>query len=175
MTSLRSASRKPLHDLRPDATPWRSDVMLDAIAAAIERYEQIVASGGWPSVPQGRMMRAGDDDPRVPILRKRLRASGDLPAKGQYYNNETFDGELEVAVRRFQLRNGIRPTGRIEQSVYATLNITRTGTPGRAEAQLRARCAGSCPAASRIAISSSTCRHSSSKPSNVTRCNCAIG
>jgi murein L,D-transpeptidase YcbB/YkuD len=115
---------EPLQDLRPDSTPWRSDVMLDAMAAAIERYEKIVADGGWPVVPQGRMMRAGDDDPRVPILRKRLRASGDLPAKGQYYNNETFDGELEVAVRRFQLRNGIRPTGRIEQSVYATLNIT---------------------------------------------------
>lgn len=115
---------EPLQDLRPDATPWRSDVMLDAMAAAIERYEKLVAEGGWPLVPQGRMMRVGDDDPRVPILRKRLRASGDLPAKSQYYNSETFDGELEQAVRRFQLRNGIRPTGRIEQSVYATLNIT---------------------------------------------------
>lgn len=118
--------RKPelLQDLRPDSTPWRSDVMLDAMAAAIERYEKLVSDGGWPLVPQGRMMRAGDDDPRVPILRKRLRASGDLPAKSQFYDSETFDGELEVAVRRFQQRNGIRPTGRIEQSVYPVLNVT---------------------------------------------------
>lgn len=115
---------EPLQDLRPDATPLRSDVMLDAMAAAIEQYEKIVAAGGWPEVPRGRMMRAGDDDPRVPILRKRLRISGDFPAKSQYYNSETFDGELEAAVRRFQLRNGVRPTGRIEQSMYATLNIT---------------------------------------------------
>lgn len=118
--------RKPeaLADLRPDATPWRSDVMLDAMSAAIERYEKIVAGGGWPSVPPGRMMRAGDDDDRVPALRKRLRMSGDMPAKGQYYDSDNFDSELEAAVRRFQLRNGIRPTGRIEQSVYPILNIT---------------------------------------------------
>ena len=113
-----------LEDLRPDSTPWRSDVMLDAMAAAIERFEKIVASGGWPAVPPGRMMRAGDDDPRVPILRKRLRISGDLSPKSQYYDSETYDAELELGVRQFQLRNGVRPTGRIEQSVYPILNIT---------------------------------------------------
>ncbi len=113
-----------LEDLRPDATPWRSDVMLDAAGAAIERYEKIAASGGWPMVPQGRMMRAGDDDQRVPILRKRLRISGDMPAKGQYFDSQTFDSELEAGVKRFQQRHGIRPTGRIEQSVYAVLNVT---------------------------------------------------
>ena len=118
--------RKPeeLNDLRPDATPLRSDVMLDAISAAIARYEQLVANGGWPVVPPGRMMRAGDDDPRVPILRKRLRIGGDLPSKTQYYDSQTFDTELEAAVKRFQLRHGIRPTGRIEQSVYPVLNVT---------------------------------------------------
>ena len=123
-----SDAQKPkpetLEDLRPDSTPWRSDVMLDAMAAAIERFEKIVASGGWPAVPPGRMMRAGDDDPRVPILRKRLRISGDLSPKSQYYDSETYDAELELGVRQFQLRNGVRPTGRIEQSVYPILNIT---------------------------------------------------
>jgi len=113
-----------LDDLRPDATPWRSDVMLNAVAAAIERYQKIVDSGGWPVVPQGRMLREGEDDPRVPILRKRLRISGDMPAKGSYYDAETFDSELTEGVKRFQKRNGIRETGRIEQSVYPVLNIT---------------------------------------------------
>jgi L,D-transpeptidase YcbB len=118
--------RKPevLNDLRTDPTPLRSDVMLDALGAAIERFEKVVAKGGWPVVPEGRLMRAGEDDPRVPILRKRLRASGDLSEKSQYYNSETFDAELEEAVKRFQLRHGIRPTGRIERSVYAVLNVT---------------------------------------------------
>ena len=119
--------RKPevLNDLRPDSTPWRSDTMLNATAAAIERYEQIVQSGGWPVVPPGRMMRVGDDDDRVPILRRRLRISGDYNAKtGGYYESTNFDSELEAAVQRFQQRHGIRPTGRIEQSVYPVINVT---------------------------------------------------
>lgn len=119
--------RKPevLNDLRTDPTPLRSDVMLDALGGAIERFEKtVVASGGWPVVPAGRLMRVGEDDPRVPILRKRLRISGDLSDKSQFYKSETFDSELEEAVKRFQLRHGIRPTGRVERSVYAVLNVT---------------------------------------------------
>jgi murein L,D-transpeptidase YcbB/YkuD len=115
---------EPLDDLRPDATPWRSDIMLNTMSAAIERYQKIVASGGWPIVPPGRMMRAGDDDPRVPILRKRLRITGDMPSSGSYYDSQTFDDELEAGVRHFQLRHGIRATGRIEQSVYPVLNAS---------------------------------------------------
>jgi murein L,D-transpeptidase YcbB/YkuD len=115
---------EPLNDLRPDSTPWRSDAMVNAISAAIERYEKIVASGGWPLVPPGRMLRPGDDDPRVPILRKRLRITGDMSADGSYYDAQNFDSELEAGVKHFQLRHGIRPTGRIEQSVFPVLNVT---------------------------------------------------
>ncbi|MBA2127494.1 hypothetical protein DLM45_14865 [Hyphomicrobium methylovorum] len=115
---------EPLDDLRPDSTPWRSDASLNALGGAIQRYEAIVAAGGWPTVPPGRMMRVGEDDPRVPILRKRLRISGDMPAKGSYYDSETFDSELEEGLKRFQRRHGIRPTGRVERSVYAELNAT---------------------------------------------------
>lgn len=112
-------------DLRPDATPWRSDAMLDAIAASMEQYEKIVASGGWPLIPPGKMMRVGEDDDRVPILRRRLRISGDLTAKGgSYWDASNFDSELEQAVIHFQKRHGIRATGRIEQSVYPVINIT---------------------------------------------------
>ncbi len=116
--------KEPLDDLRPDATPWRSDAMVNAVAAAIERYQKIVASGGWPLVPPGHMMRVGDDDPRVPILRKRLRISGDMSANGSYYDAETFDAELEEGVKHFQRRHGIRASGRIEKSVYPVLNAT---------------------------------------------------
>lgn len=113
-----------LDDLRPDSTPWRSDVMLNAVAAGIERYQKIVNAGGWPLVPPGRMMREGDDDDRVPILRKHLRITGDLSAKSSYYDSTTFDSELTDAVKHFQRRNGLRETGRIERSVYPVLNIT---------------------------------------------------
>jgi murein L,D-transpeptidase YcbB/YkuD len=122
--AARQRKPEPLNDLRPNATPWRSDVMLNAMNAAISHYEKIVASGGWPVVPVGRMMRPGDDDPRVPILRKRLKISGDLRPNGSYFDSETYDSELEAAVKRFQLRTGIRPSGQITRSVYPILNVT---------------------------------------------------
>ena len=117
--------RAPLEDLRPDPTPYRSDEMIAAMEAAIDRYQHLVSIGGWPMVPKGRMMRGGESDNRVPILRKRLRMSGDLTSrKSGYYDSYTFDDQLSQAVRRFQLRHGLRPTGRVERSTYPALNMT---------------------------------------------------
>jgi L,D-transpeptidase YcbB len=117
-------AQKPLDDLRPDPTPWRSDEMVAAIEAAIDRYQHIVANGGWPYVPPGHMMREGEDDDRVPLLRKRLQISGDLLSRRHSYSSYAYDDELAAAVRRFQSRNGLRPTGRVERSTYPVLNLT---------------------------------------------------
>ena len=116
--------REPPDDLRPDPTPWRSDEMVYAVQAAIDSYQNIVANGGWPHVPPGRMMREGDDDDRVSILRRRLQLSGDLPTRATPYNSDSFDSELAEAVAHFQRRHGLRVTGRVERSTYPALNVT---------------------------------------------------
>jgi len=115
--------RKPevLNDLRPDATPFRSEAMIGAIEKAIARYQDIVAAGGWPQIPGNRMMRPEDDDERVPLLRKRLAATGELArAKG---NSFSFADDLEEAVRRYQENNGLRVTGRVDKPTLAALNV----------------------------------------------------
>src|SRR5262249_53963132 len=70
--------RKPevLNDLRPDATPFRSEAMIGALEGAIARYQDIVANGGWPAIPRQRMLRPEDDGESVPLLSKRLGVSG---------------------------------------------------------------------------------------------------
>lgn len=121
------AARQPdvLNDLRPDATPWRSDEMLLTIEDAIRRYELIVNKGGWPELGGGnRMMRAGDDDPRLPALRRILRTMGDLRTNAGGFEDYAFDGETEAAVKRFQERHGLRPTGRADQVTIAALNVS---------------------------------------------------
>jgi murein L,D-transpeptidase YcbB/YkuD len=115
---------EPLDDLRPDAMPMRSDEMIAAMEAAITKYQQIADNGGWPIIPPGRLMREGEDDDRVPLLRRRLQMSGDLRARNDGYNSYTFDSELTDAVKRYQRRNGLRPTGRVERSTYPALNMT---------------------------------------------------
>ena len=72
-----------LDDLRPDATPLRSDVMVEAMERAIQRYQDIVANGGWPAIPGSRMIRPEDDDERLPLVRKRLLISGEFPRPGR--------------------------------------------------------------------------------------------
>lgn len=125
--SLQERRPDPMDDLRPNSTPWRSDVMVEAIERAIERYQKIASAGGWPMVPTlqpPRMMRPGDDDDRAPILRKRLMATGDLPRDDYYADSLSFGPELEAAVRRFQSRNGLRVSGRVDQPTFAALNIS---------------------------------------------------
>lgn len=108
-------------DLRTGDTPLRSDAMLAALDLAYGRYKAIAQKGGWPSIPSQRMMRPGDDDERVPIVRRRLVATGELRSEG--YQSYTFDGELEAAVRRFQASHGLAVNGRVDRPTIAAMNV----------------------------------------------------
>jgi murein L,D-transpeptidase YcbB/YkuD len=109
-----------LDDLRSDATPWRSDVMIQAMEGAIERYEAIVSRGGWPTVPGTRMIRPEDDDERVPILRQRLMISGELRRSSGGFS---YGEDWEAAVRRYQSNNGLRVSGRVDKPTLLALNV----------------------------------------------------
>lgn len=112
-----------LGDLRKGPTPWLSDVTLAATRDAIDRYRKIVNAGGWPEVPGPRSIRPGDYDERVPLLRQRLQASGDLPSGGGYYDSYEFDGYTERAVAAFQSRHGLRITRRVDRATFAAMNV----------------------------------------------------
>jgi murein L,D-transpeptidase YcbB/YkuD len=109
-----------LDDLRADAAPWRSDVMIEALEGAIERYEAIASRGGWPTVPGSRMIRAEDEDERVPLLRQRLMVSGELRRSSGGFG---YGEDWEPAVRRFQHNNGLRVTGRVDKPTLLALNV----------------------------------------------------
>ncbi len=114
---------EPLNDLRPDSTPFRSDAMLDAMEAAIQRYQKIADAGGWQQIPGARMIRPEDDDERIPALRRRLAVTGELSRQAAGIQSFSFDGELELAVRRFQENHGLRISGRVDKPTLAALNV----------------------------------------------------
>jgi|RhiMethySRZTD1v2_1073278.scaffolds.fasta_scaffold01024_33 L,D-transpeptidase YcbB len=110
-----------IDDLRPDATPLRSDVMIEALEAAIQRYQRIVSNGGWPAIPGSRMIRPEDNDERMPLLRHRLMMSGELSRRSS--DGFGFGDDVELAVRRYQFNNGLRVTGRVDKPTLLALNV----------------------------------------------------
>lgn len=44
----------------------------------LARHRALAAEGGWPLLPKGTRLKRGDRDPRVAVLRERLRVTGEL-------------------------------------------------------------------------------------------------
>ncbi len=101
--------------------PTLSPANIPTTEAAIARYEQIVAAGGWPQVPPAERLRTGVRNPAVPALRQRLTLSGDLDPTA--VENDIYDSYVEAAVKRFQARHGISADGRPGALTMKALNI----------------------------------------------------
>ena len=101
--------------------PTLSPANVPTTEAAIARYEQIVAAGGWPQVPQAERMRTGVRHAAVPPLRQRLKLAGDLDPAA--VDNDVYDFYVEAAVKRFQARHGISADGRPGALTIKALNI----------------------------------------------------
>jgi murein L,D-transpeptidase YcbB/YkuD len=110
-----------------DLAPVREDYRL--LRDALASHRAVAAAGGWPPVPEGAALRPGDRHPRVAALRRRLAATGELPAGGDTAG-EFFDAPLADALRRFQSRHGLDPDAVAGRRTIAALN---------APAALRAR------------------------------------
>ncbi len=102
-------------------TPILSAQTVAATEEAIRQYQEIVANGGWPSLPAGVQLRLGSNGTAVSTLRKRLIVSGDIAGETGY--SPVFDSYVEAAVRRFQARQGINETGVVPGSAKAALRF----------------------------------------------------
>ncbi|MEN8170316.1 MAG: L,D-transpeptidase family protein [Pseudomonadota bacterium] len=90
---------------------------------ALARYRKIeAANNGWPTIPAGRTLRAGVQDPRTPLLRQRLHLEGELQF-APVEDEMLFDQALRYAIERFQLRHGLRVDGVVGPLTLAELNV----------------------------------------------------
>jgi L,D-transpeptidase YcbB len=89
---------------------------------ALGRYRAIEASGGWPQLADGPKLERGAEGSRVETLRKRLAATGDLDASDARAG-VPFDEVLDVAVRRFQTRQGLEVDGVVGARTREALNV----------------------------------------------------
>ncbi len=102
-----------------DPTPTFEPETFFATAKAAERYAKIADSGGWPLVSGG--VGPGSKGKGISALRRRLAAEGDLAGDG-----ETWTPEVSAAIRKFQLRMGLRQTGTLTPGTLKAMNIPAT-------------------------------------------------
>jgi murein L,D-transpeptidase YcbB/YkuD len=101
--------------------PLVSEASIAALETAVQRYRQIAASGGWPLVPQKVTLRRGDTSSEIAAIRQHLVIEGDLPPGS--HRNPTFDREFLDGLSRYQIRNGLRVSGFVDQRTLASLNV----------------------------------------------------
>jgi murein L,D-transpeptidase YcbB/YkuD len=101
-------------------TPMISPTAMQSTEAAVLRYREIAAAGGWAPIGPERL-RLGSRGPGVAALRNRLIVSGDLDPSAA--GSQTYDSFVEQAVRRFQARHGVTLTGALNPGTINALNV----------------------------------------------------
>src|SRR5712671_199081 len=102
--------------------PTLSQATIEHTERAITRYEDIIAKGGWPTVPPVDRLSVGNRHSSVVPLRERLAIVGDLDISAG--TPDVFDSYVEAAVRRFQARHGITTDGILREQSFKALNLS---------------------------------------------------
>lgn len=89
--------------------------------AALNKYRELEAQGGWSVIAEGKTLKSGMQDASVTELRNRLVVTGDLPLEKS--NGDVFDGDLELAVKRFQIRHALNGDGVVGPATLRALNV----------------------------------------------------
>ena len=90
---------------------------------AIQNYEQFVAVNGSWELPTQDMFGLMLGHRRKPVksLKRRLMINGDMAVEERI--NDTFDANLDAAVRLFQARHGLIINGQIDEPTYYALSV----------------------------------------------------
>jgi len=105
--------------LADQAPPFNQYRLLQKTLA---EYRKIAAAGGWPSIPQGPVLKPGSVDSRIQNVRNRLVITGDLGATE--INGDVFDHPLAEAVKKFQKRHNLSNDGVIGKQTLAAMNVS---------------------------------------------------
>lgn len=93
------------------------------LRVALARYHALERRGGWPTLPEeGKALKLGMRDSRVPVLRTRFVMAGLL--RDQAVSDPLlFDEELDKTVRHFQQLHGLEPDGVVGKGTRVVLNV----------------------------------------------------
>jgi len=103
-----------------DSSMYANNKVYTGLKGQLAIYYSIAKNGGWGTITSAGQLKKGTKSPAVTALKKRLQLSKD------YNGTDTtniFSDSLEVAVKSFQQRNGMKPTGFVKDSMITVLNV----------------------------------------------------
>jgi murein L,D-transpeptidase YcbB/YkuD len=125
-----AATAKPADASTPEARsaaalalshePTFDEGTAERIKEAALSYSDIAVRGGWPTIPADAKFAIGVAGANDELLRKRLIITGDL---AEDKASGPFDETVAEGLKRFQVRNGLAPTGQMTPRTLAALNV----------------------------------------------------
>ena len=93
------------------------------IQLAINYYQQLVQLGGWEQPTRQTFgLTLGKDSRAVINLKRQLMLVGDMEREERI--RQSFDDATDLGLRKFQVRHGIIPTGKVDEPTFYALAVT---------------------------------------------------
>lgn len=113
--------KESISQLLKELPPQHSGYQL--LKKELQRFRELEQQGGWQRFEPGPILEVGVQHSQVLQLRQRLEKTGDL-VECSVCGIDIFDGGLAEAVKRYQLRHGLKVDGRVGPQTRRSLNIT---------------------------------------------------
>lgn len=106
---------------QPDAAQYANNRAYNLLKQQLAVYYKAAKDSTWQPFAHAGKLKKGSTSPAVALLKKRLQATGDYtPAD----TNNVFNDSLVAAIQAYQQRAGLAPTGIVDDSLVAVLNVS---------------------------------------------------
>ena len=107
---------------RPDTSGYKTNSPYLALQQKLQSYLTIAKDGGWvPISLSSKQIKKGAASPGITLLKKRLLITREFSGLD---TTAIFDDSLLMAIKNYQLHNGLVPTGLITDTLIRSLNVT---------------------------------------------------
>ncbi|HEY0356046.1 MAG TPA: L,D-transpeptidase family protein, partial [Flavisolibacter sp.] len=104
-----------------DSAQYASNKMYGQLKSQLSVYYNIAKNGGWSTISFVKGLKKGSSSPAVMAIKKRLHATGEYPGSD---TTQVFNDSLLTAIKTYQSRHGLKPTGIVDDSLINQMNIT---------------------------------------------------
>jgi L,D-transpeptidase YcbB len=103
-----------------DSALFARNPMVSKMREQLSIYHQAASNGGWQPINTAAGIRQGSSSPVISAIKARLAATNDYQAND---TTAVYNDSFTAAIKSYQQRNGLAPTGQINDSLINILNV----------------------------------------------------